>query len=334
MINIALIGYGYWGVNLLRNLTAIKDCNVVAVCESSEKRQRVLNTTYPNIQVTGDYQDIINNSEIDAVVIATPVHSHFSLAKQALENNKHVLVEKPLTASTREAQILIDLATSRNLQLMVDHTFLYSGAVEKIKELVDNDNLGILKYIDSTRINLGLIQSDVNVLWDLAPHDLSILAFITKEEPTAVYATGVSHTGNGIENIAYMTLKYPSGFMAHFNCSWSSPVKVRSMLIGGDKKMIVYDDINPTEKIKVYDSGYVCKTDEDKTKMQVDYRVGDIHIPKVSTHEPLRKMLEDYVNCIQTGKTPTSNWKLALQTVKILEAAELSLKMNSKEVII
>jgi len=334
MVNIALIGYGYWGVNLLRNLVALKDCNVIAVCESSEKRQQVLKALYPSIQVTADYQDITNNLEIDAVVIATPVHSHFTLAKQALKSGKHVLVEKPLTASTEEAQILIDLATSKNLQLMVDHTFLYSGAVEKIKELVDNDNLGILKYVDSTRINLGLIQSDVNVLWDLAPHDLSILAFITKEEPLAVCATGTSHTGNGIENIAYMTLKYPSGFIAHFNCSWSSPVKVRSTLIGGDKKMIVYDDINPTEKIKVYDSGYVCRTEEDKTKMQVDYRIGDIHIPKVSTHEPLRKMLEDYVSCIQTGNTPTSNWKLALQTVKVLEAAELSLKLKGQEVII
>jgi predicted dehydrogenase len=217
---------------------------------------------------------------------------------------------------------------------MIDHTFLYSGAVEKIKELVDKNSLGILKYVDSTRINLGLIQPDVNVLWDLAPHDLSILAFITKEEPTSVCATGTSHTGNGIENIAYMTLKYASGFIAHFSCSWSSPVKVRSMLIGGDYKMVVYDDLNPTEKVKVYDSGYVCSTDEDRTKMQVDYRVGDIHIPKISTHEPLRKMLEDYVSCIETGNTPISSWKLALQTVKILEAAQKSIKNNSIEVLI
>lgn len=334
MINVALIGYGYWGVNLLRNLIAIKGCNVVMVCEPNKKRREILNLTHPSTQVTDDYNDVLNNPDINAVVIATPVHTHFDLVKKALDTNKHVLVEKPLTTSTTEAQILIDLAVSKNLQLMIDHTFLYSGAVEKIKELVDAENLGTLKYIDSTRINLGLIQADVNVLWDLAPHDLSILAYLTKEEPVSVCATGISHTGNDIENIAYMTLKYSSGFIAHFNCSWSSPVKVRSMLIGGDRKMVVYDDINPTEKVKVYDSGYVCITDEDRTKMQVDYRVGDIHIPKISTHEPLRRMLEDYVKCIQTGDTPISNWKLALQAVRILEAAETSIKGNSKEVLI
>lgn len=334
MINIALVGYGYWGVNLLRNLTSIKNCNVVAVCESNKSRHAIINELYPNITVVSDYKDILSNTAIEAVVVATPVDSHYELTKKALQQGKHVLVEKPLTSSVETAEELVELARSKNLLLMVDHTFLYSGAVEKIKELVSSDTIGKLQYLDSTRINLGLIQSDINVLWDLAPHDLSILTAIMQEPPISVSANGISHIGTGIENIAYMTLHYASGFIAHFNCSWSSPVKVRTMLIGGDKKMIVYDDINPTEKIKVYDSGYVYKTDEDKRKIKVDYRVGDIHVPKISTHEPLRKMLEDFVYCIEKGTTPRSSCELGLQVVRVLEAAQTSIKNDGKKVLI
>jgi predicted dehydrogenase len=334
MVKVALIGYGYWGVNLLRNLTSIKQSEVVLVCDSREERIQAINQTYPGINTTTSFEDVINNDQVEAIVIATPTFSHYELAKRALQAGKHVLVEKPLTATTEQAEELIQLATSKGLQLMVDHTFLYSGAVEYMKELVEGGEIGTLKYFDSTRINLGLLQPDVNVLWDLAPHDISILSFLQKEQPISVNATGVSHTGNGIENIAYMTLNYESGFIAHFNCSWTSPVKLRTTLIGGDKKMIVYDDINPTEKVKIYDTGYECKTLEDRTKIYVDYRVGDISIPKVSTHEPLRKMLEDFLSCIESGNTPVSSWEVGLRTVRILEAAQQSIKQNGKLILI
>lgn len=334
MVKVALIGYGYWGVNLLRNLTTIKQSEVAMVCDSREERLKVINETYPRVSTTTSFEDVINNNQVEAIVVATPTFSHYELAKKALQAGKHVLVEKPLTATTEQAEELIQLATTKGLQLMVDHTFLYSGAVEYMKELVESGGIGTLKYFDSTRINLGLLQPDVNVLWDLAPHDISILSFLQQEQPISVNATGVSHTGNGIENIAYMTLNYKSGFIAHFNCSWTSPVKLRTTLIGGDKKMIVYDDINPTEKVRIYDTGYECKTLEDRTKIYVDYRVGDISIPKVSTHEPLRRMLEDFLSCIENGNTPVSSWEVGLRTVRILEAAQQSIKQNGKLILI
>lgn len=334
MVKVALIGYGYWGVNLLRNLATIKQSEVAMVCDSREERLKVINETYPRVSTTTSFEDVINNNQVEAIVIATPTFSHYELAKKALQAGKHVLVEKPLTATTEQAEELIQLATTKGLQLMVDHTFLYSGAVEYMKELVESGGIGTLKYFDSTRINLGLLQPDVNVLWDLAPHDISILSFLQQEQPISVNATGVSHTGNGIENIAYMTLNYKSGFIAHFNCSWTSPVKLRTTLIGGDKKMIVYDDINPTEKVRIYDTGYECKTLEDRTKIYVDYRVGDISIPKVSTHEPLRRMLEDFLSCIENGNTPVSSWEVGLRTVRILEAAQQSIKQNGKLILI
>jgi predicted dehydrogenase len=323
MINVALIGYGYWGVNLLRNLMSLPSCNVLLVCEANPDRINLLNQSYPFIQTTSDFNDVLNNSTIDAVVIATPAFTHYELAKKALEHNKHVLVEKPLTSTSKQSEELIEIATKKDLQLMVDLTFLYSGAVEKIKNLINSEELGTLNYFDSTRINLGLIQPDINVLWDLAPHDLSILFYLQKEDPISVNACGTSHLKNNIENIANMTLNYKSGFMAHFNCSWSSPIKVRSTIIGGNKKMIVYNDGEPTKKIKLYDSGYNL-TEQNK----YHYRVGDVNIPKIKTHEPLYKMLEDFIHCINTGSTPISNSFIGLKIVKILEAADKSLKTN------
>jgi predicted dehydrogenase len=323
MINVALIGYGYWGVNLLRNLMSLPSCDVSLVCEANPDRINLLNQSYPFVQTTSDFNDVLNNSTIDAVVIATPAFTHYELAKKALEHNKHVLVEKPLTSTSKQSEELIEIATKKDLQLMVDLTFLYSGAVEKIKNLINSEELGTLNYFDSTRINLGLIQPDINVLWDLAPHDLSILFYLQKEDPISVNACGTSHLKNNIENIANMTLNYKSGFMAHFNCSWSSPIKVRSTIIGGNKKMIVYNDGEPTKKIKLYDSGYNL-IEQNK----YHYRVGDVSIPKIKTHEPLYKMLEDFIHCINTGSTPISNSFIGLKIVKILEAADKSLKTN------
>ena len=247
-VNLGLIGYGYWGPNLVRNFYSVNGCNVRMVVDARQERLNLVSKNYPAIQCSTNADDILHNPEIDAVVIATPVFAHYTLAKRALENGKNVLVEKPMTASVQEAEELIELAEKKGLLLMVDHTFLYTGAVRKIKDLVDNGTIGRVQYIDSTRINLGLFQPDINVLWDLAPHDISILNYLVDQRPVSVNATGVTHTGNEIENIAYLTLNYADGFIAHFNCSWTSPVKIRMMMIGGDKKMVVYNDIEPTKR--------------------------------------------------------------------------------------
>lgn len=334
MINVGIIGYGYWGPNLVRNFFATRGCCIKGVAESRPDRLQSLHLAFPGIKGVKDADQLILDKDIDAIVIATPVSTHFSLAKKALKNGKHVLVEKPLTSSVLEAEILINLAAKKNLLLMVDHTFLYTGAVEKMKQLVEDNELGNIKYLDSTRINLGLFQQDINVLWDLAPHDISILNFIINDTPYSVNATGITHTNNLIENIAYLTINYRSGFIAHFNCSWTSPVKVRMMLIGGDKKMILYNDLEPTEKIKVYDTGYHHSTDEEKKKVMVDYRTGDIHVPKVNTKEALLGMASDFLSCIQTGDFPRSSWKIGLDVIKILEASDLSLKQNGREVLL
>ncbi len=334
MINIGIIGYGYWGPNLVRNFFAAKDCCIRAVADSRPERLESLRRSFPGITGVRKSDDVILDPQIDAVVIATPVSTHFALARKALRNGKHVLVEKPLTSSVLEAELLISLAAQKNLLLMVDHTFLYTGAVEKMKHLVAQNELGNIRYLDSTRINLGLFQSDVNVLWDLAPHDLSILSYILEETPCSVNATGITHTTNGIENIGYLTVNYSSGFIAHFNCSWTSPVKVRMMLLGGDRKMILYNDLEPTEKVKVYDSGYSLVSDEDKKKIMVDYRTGDIHVPKVNTSEALLGMAQDFIDCIRTGRMPRSSWKIGLEVVRILEASDRSIRGHGREVVL
>ncbi|HYD22789.1 MAG TPA: Gfo/Idh/MocA family oxidoreductase [Flavipsychrobacter sp.] len=333
-VNLGLIGYGYWGPNLVRNFYAVNGCNVKMVVDARQERLNLVSKNYPTIQCSTNADDILNNPEIDAVVIATPVFAHYTLAKRALENGKNVLVEKPMTASVQEAEELIELAEKKGLLLMVDHTFLYTGAVRKIKELVDNGTIGRVQYIDSTRINLGLFQPDINVLWDLAPHDISILNYLVDQRPVSVNATGVTHTGNEIENIAYLTLNYADGFIAHFNCSWTSPVKIRMMMIGGDKKMVVYNDIEPTEKVKIYDTGYEHKTDEDKKRILVDYRAGDVFVPKLNTTEALADMAKDFITCIVEKKTPVSNNRIGLDVVKILEASNESIKNKGKEVAI
>lgn len=332
MINVGIIGYGYWGPNLVRNFFGQKDCVLKSVADARPNRLELLAKAYPSVQGVLNADDILNDPAIDAVVIATPVFTHFPLAQKALQNGKHVLLEKPMASSVQECNILIGLAAQKNLLLMVDHTFLYTGAVEKIKELIDTNALGNVKYLDSTRINLGLFQPDINVLWDLAPHDLSILRYLHDEKPYSVNATGISHTHNGIENIAFMTINYQSGFIAHLNCSWSSPVKVRMMLIGGDQKMIIYNDVEPTEKIKVYDTGYELKSDEDKNKILVDYRVGDIYVPKVNNKEALAQVASDFIGGILEKRTPRSSHHIGLDIVKMLEASEQSIKNKGAEV--
>ena len=302
------------------------------VADGRTDRLAQLAKAFPSVKGVSTSDEIINSKEIDAVVIATPVFTHYPLAKKALENGKHVLIEKPMTSSVAEAEELINLASQKNLLLMVDHTFLYTGAIQKMKEIIDNQIIGTPRYFDSARINLGLFQPDVNVLWDLAPHDISILIYLIKKAPFSINATGVSHTRNNIENIAYMTVNYDSEFIAHFNCSWTSPVKVRQTLIGGDKKMIVYNDLEPSEKVKIYDTGFNHKTDEDKKMIMVDYRTGDIYIPKLSLQEALSGVANDFIQSIISQMEPLANAYLGMKVVQILEASQESIKNNGKEI--
>ena len=331
-IKVGVIGYGYWGPNIVRNFFATPDCTVRMVADGRPERLNLLAKTFPSIQGVKDAEDIIGSKEVDAIVIATPVHTHFELAKRSLLQGKHVLIEKPMTSSVREADELIELATKKGLTLMADHTFLYTGAVQKMKEIIQTEVIGTPLYFDSSRINLGLFQPDINVLWDLAPHDISILTYLITETPESINATGISHTGNKIENIAYLTVNYNSNFIAHFVCSWSSPVKVRQTLIGGDKKMILYNDLEPSEKVRVYDTGYNHKTEEDRTRIMVDYRTGDVYIPKLSSREALAGVADDFIQSIIHKRDPMSNATLGKSVVRILEASQESIKNNGKEI--
>jgi predicted dehydrogenase len=332
MIRIAQIGYGYWGPNLLRNFMSLGNASVEILVDSQQERLVQAMGLFPSLNTSTSADDAFNNNSVDAVVIATPVFSHFDLAKRALLAGKHVLLEKPMTATVDQAKELIDLALQKGKILMVDHTFLYNGAVEKMKSLKDEGALGELKYFDSTRINLGLIQQDLNVLWDLAPHDISVLDYLSNELPISVNATGVSHIHNGIENVAYLTVNYQNNFIAHFNCSWSSPVKIRMMLLGGSEKMVVFNDMEPTEKIKVYDTAHNVSTLEEKQKVMIDYRVGDVYVPKIELAEPLRKLALDFIHSIENNTEPRASAMGGLKTICILEAAQKSIKQLGKEI--
>ena len=331
-MNIAIIGYGYWGKNLVRNFHNLASCTLHTVVDSNQEQLEKVKKLYPYVNLSTSFEETINNNEIDGVVIATPVDQHYSLAKAALLADKNVLVEKPLTDSAETARELVELAEKKGKLLMVDHTFLYTGAVRYLREISEKNELGNINYIDSTRINLGLFQHDINVLWDLAPHDISICNFVLNRKPVSVSATGMDHTGRGIENIAYLTLKYEGDLIAHFNCSWVSPVKIRQMLIGGDKKMVVFNDMEPTEKIKIYDSGYQVTSIEDENRIKADYRTGDIYVPKISMTEALALMAQDFIEGISDNKVPDSNAALGLQVVEVLDAAQKSIKLNGKEI--
>lgn len=332
MIKLGLIGYGYWGPNLLRNFSLREDCTVKVLADLSSDRLNAAKKSFPYIRITQDPDDVPADPSLDAIIIATPVHLHFPLAQKALLEGKHVLIEKPMCTNLNEAETLVSLANKKNRVLMIDHTFLYSGAVQTIKKIIKKGEIGSLLYFDSTRINLGLFQSDINVIWDLAVHDLSILLHLTEEKPDSIIATGISHTPNNLENLSYLFIRFPGRFVAHISSSWSSPVKIRKILIGGTEKMIVYDDVEPTEKIKVYDTGYKIKNDEDKHKVLVDYRTGDIFVPKINQTEALSLLAEDFIESIKENRKPLSDANTGLEVVKILEAAQKSIKMNGKEI--
>ena len=332
-LEVAVIGTGWCGGIRAEALARHFLVKALHIAEIAPKRLAEMAAKTGAKTATTDWKEIVSNKAIDLVYIsATPETTHYPMARECLLAGKHVLLEKPMTATVAQAKELIDLALDKGKLLMVDHTFLYTGAVEKMKALKDEGALGELKYFDSTRINLGLIQQDVNVLWDLAPHDISVLDYLLDELPISVNATGVSHIHNGIENIAYLTVNYQNNFIAHFNCSWSSPVKIRMMLLGGSEKMVVFNDMEPTEKIKVYDTAHNVSTLEEKQKVMIDYRVGDVYVPKIELAEPLRKLAIDFIHCIENNSEPRASAIGGLNTIRILEAAQQSIKQNGKEV--
>ncbi|MBN2452685.1 MAG: Gfo/Idh/MocA family oxidoreductase [Candidatus Omnitrophica bacterium] len=330
MLNVGIIGYGYWGPNIVRNLSSIDGVKVVAICDRRQESLGRAGKAYPHARITADHRDITAAGDIDAVAIITPVSTHFKLAKDALSNGKHVFVEKPFTANTRDAERLIELADRKGLKIAVDHTFLFTGAVKKIKEMVDSRKLGGLYYYDSTRVNLGLFQHDVNVIWDLAPHDLSVMDYVIKEKPVAITATGIDHFGRNLANIAYITVYFKSNLIAHFNLNWMSPVKVRMTLIGGEKKMLVWNDMATDEKIKVYDKGVTVKSAESVYNLLVEYRSGDMWAPRVDHAEALKLELEYFVDCIKRDKEPINDGNAGLRIVRMLEASDSSLKAKGK----
>lgn len=334
MINIAVIGCGYWGPNLIRNFSGTPGARLAAVCDLNPARLGEVRQQNPGLRTTTDYAALLVSGDVDAVAIATPVSSHFPLAKQALEAGKHVLVEKPMTATVAEAEELISLAAERNLVLMVDHTFAYTSAVRRIKELVDGDQLGRLLYYDSVRINLGLFQHDVNVLWDLAVHDLAIMDFALGREPVAVSATGLAHLAGQHEDVAYLTCFFEGKLIAHFHLNWLSPLKIRRTIIGGDRKMVVYDDLEPSEKLKIYDRGASLNEQsiENVHRTLVDYRLGDMWAPHLSQGEALRAESTHFVECVTQNKTPITDGQAGLRVVRILEAANQSLAQRGAPV--
>jgi predicted dehydrogenase len=330
MLRIGVIGYGYWGPNIVRNFSTANGSEVKMVCDMNQQTLKKVKKAYPQINVTDNIDELIKNPEVDAIAIATPVFTHHDLAKKALEEGKSVFLEKPFTYTVAEAEDLVELAAKKNLKLMVDHTFLYTGAVRKIRQLIDDGILGNLYYFDSVRVNLGLFQHDVNVVWDLAPHDISIMDYIIGEKPQAVVATGVGHFGRGLEDIAYLTFYYDHNIIAHINVNWLSPVKVRTTLIGGEKKMLVWNDLEPDEKIKIYDKGVKVKTKEGQYNLLVDYRSGDMWAPKVEQTEALKLMAEKFVDYVKNGGTVVNDGIAGLNNVKMLEAANKSLNNKSE----
>jgi predicted dehydrogenase len=319
-----VIGYGYWGPNVVRNLASLDGSEMIAIAEINSAARTRAQRSYPATEITAYASDVIGSSKIDAVAIVTPVWTHYELAKAALEMGKHVFVEKPFTSNCAQGEELINLALQKNLKIMVDHTFLFTGAVTKISELLNDGLIGNLYYYDSTRVNLGLFQHDINVLWDLAPHDLSIMDYLIRTKPEAVVATGQSHL-NGHEDVAFMTLYFPEKVIAHINVNWLSPVKVRTTLIGGEKKMLVWNDLEADEKVKVYDKGVNISNREGVYELLVDYRSGDMWIPHLDQVEALRQELSYFVNCVSTGQEPFNNGCAGLRVVKMLEAASESL---------
>jgi predicted dehydrogenase len=324
MLKFGVIGYGYWGPNIVRNLRGLDGCQVVGICDQTPAARKRIQGAHPDIAIHSDANELIKSPEVDAIAVITPVWTHYELTKAALENGKHVFVEKPFTSNSAQAEELINLAAKKHLQIMVDHTFLFTGAVRKIQKLLKDGTLGKLYYYDSTRVNLGLFQHDCNVIWDLAPHDLSIMNHLLHKDAEAISATGQSHL-NGHEDIAFITAYFPDKMIAHVNVNWISPVKVRTTLIGGEKKMLVWNDLEADEKLKIYDKGVDVKSQEGVYNLLVSYRSGDMWAPQVEQIEALRVELGYFVECIKKSQNPFNDGCAGLKVVKMLEAASQSL---------
>jgi len=333
MINVGVVGYGYWGPNVARNFNGTPGARVVAISDADEASLARAEQSYPGVRMERNCAQLVTASDLDVIAIVTPVSSHFEIAKAALLNGKHIFVEKPFTASVAQAEELVELAEKKRLKIMVDHTFLFTGAVKKIKELIDDGVLGELYYFDSIRVNLGLFQKDVNVVWDLAPHDLSIMDHLIDKEPTAVMATGVAHFNNALEDVAYVTIYFPGNVIAHLNVNWLSPVKIRTTLIGGQKKMLVWNDLVNDEKIRVYDKGVegmegLMESKEKSYGLRVSYRSGDMWAPRVNQVEALKGEAAYFIDCINNDLTPKNDGRAGLRVVRMLEAIIKSLKLG------
>jgi predicted dehydrogenase len=334
IIKVGVVGCGYWGPNLIRNFAACPDTQLLWTCDIDPNRIKKALGSYPAVKSTADFRDILKDPQVDAVALATPVHTHYPLAKVCLETGKHVLLEKPLALSIQEGEKLIELSHKKGLQLMCDHTFCYTGAVRKMKEILDSGVLGELLYFDSIRINLGLFQQDINVIWDLAPHDLSILDFLINDRPVSVSAHGVCHAGNEIENIAYVILRYASSFIAHFHLNWLSPVKIRKTIIGGSEKMMVWNDLEQDEKIKIYNKGITVKKDEqaERDRLLVSYRTGDMYAPQFDDTEALFSMVKEFAACIDENRPALTDGEAGLRVLRILEATQRSIRAGGANV--
>lgn len=332
-VGISIIGVGYWGPNFIRNLSTIPLASIRYICDLDKKQLKKINQLYPSIKTTTKFQDVLKDKKTEAVIIATPVRTHFMLAKQALEAGKHVLVEKPLTANIKDAQELVALSKEKKRILMVDHTFVYHPAVQKMKQLVIKKELGELFYFDSVRTNLGLFQNDTNVLWDLATHDLSIMDYLLGQDPKEIIAIGASHIRKDIENVVYVTVRYPGNLLGHIHVNWLAPVKLRMTLLSGYHKMIAYNDMEPIEKIKIYDRSIRYKQNlENISWSKYRYRVGNIESPHIDDEEALRILCKHFINCILGKEKPLTSGEQGLRIVTMLEAAQESLRQHSQPI--
>lgn len=335
MLNLAVVGCGYWGPNLVRNFNSLSDCEVKLVCDSDAERLIHMKMLYPALETTSDFDDIVKNNDIDAVALATPVRFHFEMTKKTLQTGKHTFVEKPMACSTKECEELIKLAEKQQLMLMVGHTFIFSAPVRKIKEIVRSGELGELQYISARRLNLGLFQQDINVAWDLAPHDISIILYVLEQEPVSVNCQGKSHIARGIEDVTNMTLNFNNGTFATIQSSWLDPNKVRETVFVGTRKMLVYNDIEPVEKIRIYDKRVEAPPHYDSFgEFQYSYHYGGMYCPYIKLVEPLRVECQHFLDCIKTGAKPESSGIEGLKVIQVLEAASKSLKNGGGRVTI
>ena len=333
MLNVAVVGVGYWGPNMIRNFYAHPQTNIKLCCDLKEERLKFIKSSFPTVVGTTNYNDILEDTGIDLVVVCTPVFTHYELAKAALNAGKHVLIEKPMTSTSAQGEEILELAEKKGLKVFVDHTFLFTGAVRKMREVIENGEVGDLYYFDSVRINLGLFQHDVNVIWDLAPHDISIMQFLLNQIPECVIATGSDHLNNGLEDVAYLTVYYPNKLIAHIHANWLSPVKIRHTLLAGSKKMVVWDDTEPSEKVRIYDKGVeVVQTADQVYNMLIQYRTGDMYCPKLESIEALKAEVGHIVNCIENNSASIISGEAGLMVTKILEASDQSIKNRGKEI--